>query len=37
MPDLVAYNVALSVVARSGREDVALAILERMRKDGKSY
>lgn len=35
MPDLVAYNVALSVVARSGRDDVALAMLERMRKDGE--
>lgn len=35
MPDLVAYNVALSVIARSGRDDVALAMLERMRKDGE--
>lgn len=35
MPDIVAYNVALSVVARCGRDDVALAMLERMRRDGE--
>ncbi|CAB1119855.1 unnamed protein product [Ectocarpus sp. CCAP 1310/34] len=34
LPDVNTYNAALSVVARSGREDVALALLNRMRIDG---
>lgn len=36
LPDIKTYNAALSVVARSGREDVALALLNQMRIDGET-
>lgn len=35
MPEVKTYNAALSVVARSGREDVALALLRQMEIDGE--
>lgn len=35
LPDTKTYNAALKVVARSGREDVALALLNKMRTDGE--
>lgn len=34
LPDIKTYNAALRVVARSGREDVALALLNQMRGEG---
>ncbi|CAM9677245.1 unnamed protein product [Scytosiphon promiscuus] len=34
IPEVKTYNAALSVVARSGREDVALALLKQMQTDG---
>ena len=36
LPDVVTYNTALGVIARSGREDVALALLDHMKIDGES-
>lgn len=35
LPDIKTYNAALSVIARGGREDVALALLNQMRIDGE--
>lgn len=36
LPDINTYNAALSVISRSGREDVALALLNQMRIDGET-